>query len=351
MSSAVSIVADPAHQVGHALVRIVGVPRPSGPITFHLRRPEWTESNLGPGGWQVAAAALSPDSITTDGSNLMLGIGPAICVHLESTVYELGVPALGIDTSVYWPDIVPPHAGMSSFFEPPGVATTATAAPTPVPTPAPVATPAPKPASVTPPAPKTAAMAPAPEFQPVVAAPVQEPKAPAVAGRSRVGLWLVLGALLLAGGVGGYFAFLPGSSAPSIVTGAPQAIAPPAPANLDTMSVSGLVARNKPDEMFDQARKRLAANPQQALLLLESAGDERHYGPALALLAPIYDPNKPRQGGIPADARQSARYYRDAAANGDQSGAADREALRRSIVQRKNAGDLNAKLIEQDFWP
>ena len=117
------------------------------------------------------------------------------------------------------------------------------------------------------------------------------------------------------------------------------------------MSVRDLIARGNGAEMVDQARKRLAARPQDSLLLLETAGEDRHDGAALTLLAQLYDPNKPRQGGIGADARQAAKDYREAERQGDHSGAADREALHQTLIAARDRGDTQAKLIEGDFWP
>jgi TPR repeat protein len=118
------------------------------------------------------------------------------------------------------------------------------------------------------------------------------------------------------------------------------------------MSVRDLIGRNNADDMFAQAQRRLATRPEDALLLLEAAGDDRHQGPALALLGQLYDPNKPRQGGVPENARQAARYYREAASTGQAAAVAeDRAALRALLERRRQAGDFGAGLTLQDFWP
>lgn len=387
MQGDVSVTPDPQRPAGHALIRLHDT-GPSAPVAFHLRRPDWTEGNLGPQGWQIAEIALEPDRVTPDGADLVLGVGPSICAHLESGVYEIAVPALGIDTSIHWPEIAPLHSGMSGYFDNPrtggqtatsqttgrsttdptiGTSSTSTGTTggsergggTPV---------------------NVSEVTPQPPWDPLPSNPAGD--IPAAPKPSRAWLIPVLGLVVLLASAGGYYAYrlsqntgpiavpaspVPPTPAPAVpplppspgpTPPAPPAPAPPppappdpAPVNLDTMSVPDLVRRNKPDEMVEQARKRLATKPQEAMLLLETAGDDRHNGPALTLLGQLYDPNKPRQGGIPADARQAARYYHDASANGDSSGAADREALHRTIIQRRDAGDLNAKLVEQDFWP
>ena len=70
------------------------------------------------------------------------------------------------------------------------------------------------------------------------------------------------------------------------------------------------------------------------------------------MLARLYDPVQFRPGGpIPQpDARQAARYYRDASRGGVDVAAA-REALRQNLQTRVQAGDLGANLSLKDFWP
>ena len=143
----------------------------------------------------------------------------------------------------------------------------------------------------------------------------------------------------------------------------------PAAVDLDHMSVSDLAARNKPEELLDQARKRMATQPQESMLLLEVAGDDDHFGPALTTLARGRTIRAlPRQGGIPADPRQAARYYRrrhrqrgrqrNRRPGGVAPDAASAQGCRRPHRQTHRAGFLAMKrrlllgmpLLPATFW-
>ncbi|MDR3519063.1 MAG: hypothetical protein P4M00_24965 [Azospirillaceae bacterium] len=351
--SAILVSADTTSRAaGFALIRITGAAAFQDEPGFQIRRSaDWAESALGPSGWQVADATLIPDSVIVDGADLVLRVGPDVCLHVEVGVYGVSLPAAEINATAVWPEI--DTVGIDPTRQSPP--------PSPPPPPPP------------PDSPSTVAQG----VQPIPIAADESKPAP-----SRRGIWLALGAVLLVAAGGLALALThpwspapvtvadqqpkpppavpptepeqpPAPSPPSPTPPSPPSPSPsPPPVALDTMSVKDLITRNNPGDMTDQAQQRLASHPQEAMLLLETAGDDRNHGPALALLAQLYDPNKPRRGGIGADARQAAKYYRQAQAAGQSDAvAADREALRAYLDQRRQAGDLTAKLTLQDFWP
>src|SRR4051812_42477275 len=105
MSGTVRIEQDTAYPAGHAVIRIVGVAGSNGPFGYRLRRDEFDEGNFGPLGWQVAEALLSPAEHSTDGGDLLLHVGPSVVQHIVSGVYHFALPAAGIETVVFWPDL------------------------------------------------------------------------------------------------------------------------------------------------------------------------------------------------------------------------------------------------------
>jgi hypothetical protein len=67
---------------------------------------------LGPSGWQVGDAALTPDSVVTEGADLVLYVGPRVANYLEEAVYLFSLPRAGVEQSVAWPAIDPLHGGL-----------------------------------------------------------------------------------------------------------------------------------------------------------------------------------------------------------------------------------------------
>lgn len=353
----VSVEPDDARGPGHATIRVPGAGNVAEGGFRISRDPDWPEPNLGPAGWQGAETVLTPDAVARDGQDLLLSVGPAVCERLEEGMFFFALPTAGVSTAVMWPEIEAVHAGSGATF----------ANRTVPPPPTPLVTSPVVPIGEA----ETVVMKPAASPAAPVPTPALPSAAPAVRARARwplvlAGLLVVLGAC----GAGAWWWLhrtpaqpaepTPAAVAPPALPPAPVTppvappVSPPAPpptVDLDHMSVRDLVARNNNADMLDQARKRLAAQPGEALLLLETAGEDRHDGGALTLLAQVYDPNKPRQGGIGADPRQAAKAYRDAERNNDHSGAADREALHRTLLAARDGGDVQAKLIEGDFWP
>ena len=342
--SSITVTADPAHPAGHALVRVAGAAGSVAAPGFRLQRDAgWGDDKLGPGGWQSSDALLQPASAEQDGADLLLHVGWDVCHHLEAGVYELSVPAAGVEpTGVFWPDIVTLHAG-----------STLPAVPAP---PAP-RKPMPKPLD-------TEATV---RIPPVIQEPVQpsapprtgQPKplpAPGVfARRRRAAVLAGAGLLLLAAGSAYYILRGSAGTTPQVVP--PSASAPRestvAAPTLGSLSVPDVIAK-APDTAAIRAEgeQRLSGNRKDdGLLLLEAAAD-RADAAANAVLARLYDPVVFQPGGpIPrADARQAARYYRDAARGGADVATA-RDALRRLLQTQAQGGNLGADLMLKDFWP
>ena len=345
--SGVAVAPDPAHPAGHALVRVAGAASFVSQPGFRVQRDAgWGDDKLGPGGWQSSDALLLPARAEASGPDLLLHVGWDVCQHLEAGVYELSVPAAGVEpTGVFWPEIVPLHSGTAS-----------------------VATPAP----LLPPAPKLpdadAAVVAAPKPPVAAVAPVLPGPLPDVAsGSNRAALLGVAGLLVLLLVAGAAYHTLRGGGVEPQVVAAPPALPVPTPppalppdplpapaaAGLGGLSVPDVIAK-APDTAAIRAEgeQRLSGDRKDdGLLLLEAAAD-RSDATAAAALARLYDPVVFQAGGpIPrADARQAARYYRDAARGGEDVAAA-RDALRRLLQTQAQGGNMGADLMLKDFWP
>ncbi len=347
---------DPAHPAGHALIRVPGAAGAAGTPGFRVQRDAgWGDDKLGPGGWQSSDALLLPDRAEASGADLLLHVGWGVCRHLEAGVYEVSVPGAGLaQVGVYWPDIVPLHAGGGQPVVVPGAAAEAAIQP-----PDPVPPPAPEPPPVVR---RTVSVGPASDD---TIASLPPGPAPVTPGVSKAVL-LLAGVLGLLAGGGAYWwvnrAPAPTDAAPDASTApastAPASTAPtpppaaPAPA-LGALSVPDVLAQApNPAAITAEGERRLSGDRRDdGLLLLEAAAD-RSDPAAAAALARLYDPVQFRPGGpIPQpDARQAARYYRDAARGGADVAAA-REALRQNLQTQVQAGDLGANLSLKDFWP
>ncbi len=353
-STAIRVEEDFSAQGGYALVRIPGAAAAVTAPAFQLLRLGWADPSLGENGWQGGDALLQPESARADGGDLVLRIGPNLCDHLPAATYQFRLPAAGIDTAVVWPDISPVYGGSSGMFPGQGI-------PDPDPdkdrqTGGGTGEKAQK-------IPEGSQGGPLKDHskdhlldQGHLQGQVRRdgPETPKPHGHTWL-IWLVAALVLLlaaAGGAGWWWISRDRPAPPIAPPPAAQSQSqsqPQSPTDLDSLSVQALIQRNNPAEMQAQAERRMAGKPNEAMLLLEAAGDDRHFGPSLANLARLYDPGKPRQAGISADARQAARYYREAQAAG-QPVEADRAALRGFLEGRAQAGDVTAKLVLQDFW-
>lgn len=342
--------ADPVHpEGGHAIVLLRDVMEVPADPRFRILREGWAKGTLGPDGWQVGDALLTPDRVEASPQGLRLYLGPRVVDALETGPVLFRLPALRVDGPLFWPDIPPLHGGSGH------------AMPEPAPTPRP-AQPPPRPAALpTDDTDATIVAAPPPPPPP----PAPPPPSPAVPAKSSSLLGLVLLLLLLAaGGAGGaYWWFvLRGEDVRLAETPAPTPDLPPvrpvaepqAPASLDGLSVPEVIARAaSPAAIAEEAaRRHQAGRHDDALLLWEASARAGHAG-SLTRLAGLYDPVgfEPGRPFRDPDPRQAARHYRDAIAAGDAAAAEPRARLRRWLDDRAREGDINAPLTIRDFWP
>lgn len=316
------------HRPGEGCARLV-LPgfggRAAPAVTF--KREGFGTDSLGPDGWQVASGALEPIEAVTEGDALVLVLGPEAAEHLPPGPVRLGIPALGIDQVVAWPDIPPALAERRGGFD----ARRGTAAPRRAP-PRKVVEPD---TTVVIPPPAPPAPIPAPS-----APPIRAPETPAPAPR-RAPILALAALLLLAGGGAAAWWFWP--PAAQIATDPTE---PATPAEIAAMGLP-------PERILAIAQRRQATNRHgDALLLLELAGEARH-GPALVALARLYDPASFAPGGALSAPNpvKAAELWRAAERAGEPVAAAARAALRTRLENAARGGDTQADLALRDFWP
>lgn len=352
--------ADPAHpEGGHAIILLKGVMAPPADARFRIQREGWAKGTLGPEGWQVSDAMLSPDRVETSPQGVRLYLGPHVVDWLEAGPVLFRMPAAGIDAPLFWPDVPPLHGGSGSTIA----------------VPPPPARPSPPPAPPRLPiedADATIAVAPP---RPVAPPPLSVPQQAPVARTTSALPWILLVLLLLAAaGGGGWWWFLgrqppapeaPPREDPVVIAPDPLPRSEPAlppvrpqaepqgPASLDGLSVPEVIARAaSPAAIAEEAaRRHEAGRYDDALLLWEAAAGAGHAA-SLTRLAGLYDPVgfTPGRPFRDPDPRQAARHYRDAVAAGDAAAAEPRARLRRWLEDRVREGDLNAPLTIRDFW-
>ena len=344
---------DRRHSIGHARIVIQGLSMPHDG-GFQLVREGYAAANLGRRGWQVQEVTLKPVAMYQEGQDTVLVLGPVLTRFLEPGPLIFSLPAVGLETSLFWPDDIDVFDGdLPPETELPSEAEIA-------PAPPPVATP---------PLPSGAAVS-----EPVI--PVVTPRVEtALASEparetSRWPLFAGLGVLCLLA-IGGAAWWLtadqtvPNQAAPAASV---QPVAPPAPApanaartpelpwidRSDGMNLRDLV-QSAPDVASIHAaalRRQNAGRHDDALVLLEEAG-ERGHAAALTALARLYDPNG-FVAGRPfraPDPRAAARYYRDAVQKGDEAAATPRAALKTFLEEQARAGNGTAETALKDFWP
>jgi hypothetical protein len=362
--------ADPAHpEGGHAVLLLRGVAEAPADPRFRILREGWTKGTLGPEGWQVGDALLSPDRVEPSPQGVRLYLGPHVVDWLEAGPVQFRLPAARIEAPVFWPDIPPLHGGSGSTI----------AVPPPPARPAPP----PPPPPVPPPVPSmdadaTVVVAPRPVPPPPLSVP--QP-APATKGGSALP-WILLALLLVAGAGGGgaYWWFVlrepatvvaeappPTQAAPPADPPAPPAqpapdpslppvrpqAEPTAPATLDGLAVPEVIARAaSPAAIADEAARRFEASRHDDALLLWEAAARAGHAAAITRLAGLYDPVgfQPGRPFRDPDPRQAARHYRDAIAAGDAAAAEPRARLRQWLEDRAREGDITAPLTLRDFW-
>jgi len=333
--------ADPAHpEGGHAIVLLQGVTAPPADPRFRILREGWAKGTLGPDGWQVGDALLSPDRVEPSPQGVRLYLGPRVVDWLEAGPVLFALPSAGVQAALFWPDVPPLHGGSGHSIAEPSRAP---------PPPRPLL-PAKDPEAT------IAVAAPSPEPPPLRAAP---PPVSASRGNSALPWALLL--LLLAIGAGGAWWWQSGREAPQIAQ-APAPTLPPVrpqqaaqpPATLDGLTVPEVIERApSPAAIATEAARRFDAGRYDDALLLWEAAARAGHAPAITRLAGLYDPVgfAPGRPFRDPDPRQAARHYRDAVAAGDAAAAEPRARLRRWLDDRAQEGDRNAPLTIEDFWP
>ncbi|MBR0673962.1 hypothetical protein [Neoroseomonas soli] len=349
--------ADPAHpEGGHAIILLKGVMDPPADARFRILREGWAKGTLGPEGWQVSDALVTPDRVETSPQGVRLYLGPHIADWLEAGPVLFRLPSAGIDAPLFWPDVPPLHGGSGNTIAvPPPVARPA---PAPVPPPLPIEDPD-----------ATVAIAPPRPAPPPLSVPQQAPVARTTSALPRILLVLLL---LAAAGGGAWWWFLgrerPAPDAPppeDPVVIAPQPLEPPAlppvrpqaepqqPVSLDGLSVPEVIARAaSPAAIAEEGARRYEGGRYDDALLLWEAAARAGNAASLTRLAGLYDPVgfTPGRPFRDPDPRQAARHYRDAVTAGDAAAAEPRARLRRWLEDRAREGDLNAPLTIRDFW-
>jgi hypothetical protein len=359
---------DPAGRAGIAELRVVGVESKSGSSALRIRREGWDEGVLGLNGWQGEDALLQPDSVAQVGTELVLMVGWSVCSHLEAGTYVIGVPDLGIEEAVSWPDIRPVRAAPRPRV--PAAASPAQVLPRPAEPALPSTDPRP---IIHPAAPRLPAVRPASSLP---GANVPRPSRP-------VGLsWVVAVPLLLlivGACAGGYWYWQlrgavvasdispphqeasvplsapgPPSAPPTPPAASPSTPVPSAPTSpaLADMKVPDVLghAHDTAAIAAEGARRLAGQQRDDGMLLLEEAAD-RGDGSAMAALGALYDPVGFQPGVLARpDPRQAARYYRDAQRAGITTIDAKRNALQEWLRGRAATHDIQADLILRDFW-
>lgn len=370
----------PTRGPGYAQVLLPGAAAYAPDPRFRMVWEASAHPNLGPRGWQSAEAVLHPEEVQPYGQDLVLTLGPEICEHLVSENYELVLLAAQARFVLPWIEI--PHrpsdrrggfvsgaaaparaASMdATLIAPRNFEADATIQSRP---PLPMATEAPPP-PVAPPAPPVAPAGPPPPGR-----------------RGLIAILAILLLLAIAAAALWWFVLRPEpepTPAPAPTPDPPARVedartdpappptpspAPTPPAQPQCREALGAVAS------WPQARAILrrtdcqagdlpaiagalqeAGRSEDALQILEYAV-ERGVGPAMTMLARLYDPTgfQPGHPFAEPDIRQAARFYADAARAGDSAAEAPRAALRALLQERAQGGDMLAELTLRDYWP
>lgn len=370
-------IAAKGHPPGHAFVTLTGLGPNAAPKTFAIVREGFASPNLGPQGFQVAAAQLAPLAVRQDPDGATLLVGPQVCRWLEPGPVTIRIPGKdgpdGREAAMFWPDDIATYDGSwrddprSVPPTPQVVQPVAPPAPTPPP---PQPTPPPPPPAPPPPPP------PAPPPPPVAPPPATERKTP---------MWPLLAGLLLlvlaiGGGVGAWFWVMPGEEREPVIVDTQRPDPPPTvrpdppptrpdptpgpttgpsqqagqwPEAADALSPRDVVGQApNVDALLAVARRRQQQGRHEDALLLFLELADRNVAAAMTALGRMYSPvDFPRgQPFNSPDPRQAALFLRRATQAGDPAAISLRAALRQWLEARAAEGNPTARETLAEFW-
>jgi len=310
---------------GHALLTVEGAAKAADDARFRITRGEGERPNLGPTGWQAAAALLEPLGASVNGADLELHLGPAVVDILEPGMVLFSLPAAGIDeVPLSWPAHIPTSSGAAQADD------TVVIRPPPPPPPPP----------------------PSPQPPPPAPPPPEPPPLPPVKSRSSAWAWLAAVALLLviAAGAGWYYLTRPPPAPPHVVTNT-QPTPAPMPACGGGPVADVIQCAKDGQQLYTIGVGRWKTDPNGAFLILQTAID-RGSAEAAYFIAQQVDPVNFRPGGpIPKpEPREAAQNYSIAARANVPGAAEHRAALKTWLEQQSKAGDIMAGLIIHDYW-
>ena len=106
---------------GHGRIVVTGIGAPPGAIAFTLRREGYQLGCLGPRGWQATEEALRAERVAAvpEVGGWAIVLGPDLVRHLRPAPYLLGLPALGEEVAVFWPDGIEMPVAPQDLLPPP----------------------------------------------------------------------------------------------------------------------------------------------------------------------------------------------------------------------------------------
>lgn len=325
---------DTAKGAGHGFLRIAGAPLfASLPgLSFSIKRTS-DQKSLGPGGWQHAHSALTPDAASPIADDLALAVGPGVVDNLDPREsYRLTLRSPDGASAVC--SLQAPEVAYSPLAGGHGVAEAPAPEPAPSPDPPPTAAPdlAPDPA----PEPDPPADGPSGVLPPLPDAAPQQRRSPLPV----IALLLVLAATAFAfwrnTGTGDATKADKGEAArqeeaaPAENAPQPGTDAPPPPLARARAHLARQSGPADPAASLALARElgKEAGGADAVFLLLEDAAQQGDSG-AMLLVGGFYDPaDAAPSGSIIKDPEQAFAWYAKAQAKGQPEAAARLEALR-----------------------
>lgn len=346
------ITPDPQRGAGHARILLQDCPALPGGV-FTLRRGSDMKF-LAASGWQESECPLAPDAVDSADGAVCLLVGPAVVDQLDTlSAYQLGADGrrFGVEIRqlVYSRD----RDGGGAMPGMPQAAPVSAPAPDPKPAPQPQPAPQPEPEPTPPPAPEPQPQpAPQPEPGPRELTLQEAPARP----KSRLPLVLALLLLLIAaGGAAWYFLIHQRPDVPPVPAAPAQAESTPAPAPT-ALEIARKHLRGAADPAAGLALAKPLRTPDAgpeesdaAFLLLEDAAQKGN-AEAMWLVGQFYDPvaTLPR-GSIPVDMSLARQWYEKAKAAGVAQADAALKALRAHVEAEAGKGDMEAKMLLQNW--